>query len=61
MSEARWIVEAVTEHGALLFIWLGRYGSQPVLMPGYTFYWWLDESPVYEEAEGDGSHRRLAN
>lgn len=40
----RWIVEWCTETGSLLFMWQGKLGAQPVLMPGFTYYWWLDDS-----------------
>lgn len=48
-DEARWIVEWATETGSLVFLWNGKYGPQPILMPGDPFYWWLEqpEEPVH--------------
>jgi hypothetical protein len=41
-DEVRWIVEACREYAALLVIWRGKVGDQPVLMPGWVFQWWAD-------------------
>ena len=47
--------EWVTRTGSLLFIWDGECGYQPVLMPGYTYYWWLDDpATLHERREGEG-------
>lgn len=52
----RWVVEWCTTTGSLLFIWEGAMGNQPVMMPGYTYYWWLDDdsATLYEDREGSG-------
>ena len=58
-DQLRWVVEWCTETGSLLFMWHGSCGSQPILMPGFTYYWWLDDTAahLHDATEDDGSGR----
>lgn len=61
-DEAQWIVQWATDTGSLVFIWVGSCGTQPILMPGDPYYWWLDDpTSLHEETEGDGGHRGLTH
>jgi hypothetical protein len=41
-DELEWILDTSREYGALLFVWHGRYGEQPILMPGDIYHWWSE-------------------
>ena len=56
-DQARWVVEWCTTTGSLLFLWPGSQGTQPVLMPGYTYYWWLDDDSALLHQDGEGESR----
>lgn len=32
-DEMTWVAAAMMRFDAILFVWVGRYGAQPVLMP----------------------------
>lgn len=55
-DEAQWIVQWATDTGSLVFIWVGSCGTQPILMPGDPYYWWLDDSEQ-EQVDVAGSSR----
>jgi hypothetical protein len=61
LDDARWISEWATETGSLVFVWVGRFGVQPILMPGSTFLWWLDDPSLFQATEGYGGHRSRAD
>lgn len=54
-EQARWVVQWCTETGSLLFLWHGKMGTQPVLMPGFTYYWWLDDDSALLHKDGEGA------
>lgn len=56
----RWIVEWCTETASLLFAWDGTIGRQYVLMPGYRYYWWLDDTAatLHERTESSRGRER---
>lgn len=56
-DEAHWIVKWAMDTGSLVFIWTGSCGVQPILMPGATYYWWLDDAHEQEQVDVAGSSR----
>ena len=36
-DEIRWVAEAAMRYDALVFVIVGRYGSQPVLFPRFLY------------------------
>ena len=54
----RWIVSSAIQTDSLIWWWVGSCGTQPILMPGSVYYWWLDDSAVFHTTQGTGGHRR---
>lgn len=36
-DQIRWVAEAAVAYNALVFVLVGRYGSQPVLLPRFLY------------------------